>query len=76
MVMCIARIFPGKYTTAFISLQYLEINGQLFLFLNNRHWQEMDKWKNMFIHFVKTCMMVNTNSVYKTSRSRDGVCLN
>ena len=34
-------------------LLYSEINLQLFLFLNNRHWQKMDSWMNLFIYFVK-----------------------
>ena len=32
-----------------IHMRDSEINRQLFLFLNNRHWQEMDNWMNLFI---------------------------
>ena len=35
-----------------MSLQYLEINTQRFLFLNNRRWHEMDNWMNLLIYFV------------------------
>ena len=35
-----------------IPLRYSEINKQLFLFLNNRHWQEMDKCGNFLIDIL------------------------
>ena len=45
-----------------------------FLVLNNRHWQEMDNWVNVFILCVK--YEYKFYSVYKTSTSCDAVCLN